>query len=76
MRLCSTGVLGKPGTRRLRAPVLGLNISMTALGSRRMKYTDLDEVTGRIMVVVGLVSGRRQDNIPYARQSSIADLPT
>jgi len=41
----NTGVLGKPDTRRLRAPVLGLSD-----GSRpprdEVKYTDLDGVQG------------------------------
>ena len=52
----NTGVLGKPDiTRRLRAPIPGLDI-ISRLPFGRVgdivKYTDLDEVTGRIMIVI------------------------
>ena len=68
-----TGILGKPNTRRLRAPIPGLNEG-PRFTKDEVKYTDLDEVTGRIMVVVGPVPRRRRD-IPYAQKLYIADLP-
>ena len=71
----NTGILGRPGTRRLRAPIPSLNSSLRFMRDE-VKYTDLDEVTGRIMVVVGPVPhGRRQADIPYAQKLYIADLP-
>ena len=69
----NTGVLGRPDTRRLRAPIPGLND-----GPRQdeVKYVNLDEMTGRIMVVVGPKPGRNREAIPYAREFYIADIPT
>ena len=70
----NTGVLGKPDiTRQLRAK---LPILWEGHWFRRdeVKYTDLDEVTGRIMIVIG--PGRRRDiKIPYARRLWLAELP-
>ena len=66
----NTEVLGKTDTRRLRAQIPGLN-DEPRITRDEVKYVDLDEETGRIMVVVGPVQG----NIPYARQLYIADLP-
>jgi len=74
-----TGVLGEPDmTRRLRAPIPGLN----ANGGPCLKYTDLDEVTGRIVIVVGprrmnrmSIRGSNWDDAPYARRLYIGDLP-
>jgi len=39
------------------------------------KYADLDELMGRIMIVVDPALGRRQDDFPHARRLYIADLP-
>ena len=68
----NTGVLGKPDiTRELRAKLPGLYDGRW-YQQDRMKYTDLDEATGRIMIVVGQVPG------PRWRQNKwlcIADLP-
>jgi len=71
----NTGVLGKPDTRRLRAPIPGLNDGPWR-GRSEVKYTNLDEITGRIMVVVGTEPGRRSYVTPYARQLYIADILT
>jgi len=71
----NTGVLGKPDvTRQLRAQLPGL-YDGPRLKRDEVKYTDLDEVTGRIMIVVGPGRGRMSDNIPYARRLCLADLP-
>ena len=70
----NTGVLGKPDTRQLHALVPGLNEG-ARLMQDEVKYTDLDEVTGRIIVAVGPAPRRRRNNIPYARRLYIADLP-
>ena len=70
-----TGVLGKPDlTRQLRASLPGLWDS-DSHKQDEVKYTDLDEVTGRIMVVIGTIPGRSQENVPYARRLYLADLP-
>ena len=67
-----TGVLGKPYlTRELRATLPG----RWRAHQDEVKYTNLDEATGRIVVVIGTVVGRRENNIPYARRLCIADLP-
>lgn len=47
----NVGVLGKPDARRLRTPVPGPNDD-PKLSRDEVKYTDLDEVWG-VMVVVG-----------------------
>lgn len=68
-----TGILEDPNCRRpIRIQIPGLNA-----GSWRgeFKYMDLDELTGRVMVVVGPPTGRTQDIIPYAERLYIADLP-
>jgi len=73
----STGYWGK--TRGLRAPMPGLNVN----GGPCLKYTDLDEVTGRIAIVVGprrrmggmSTRGSNWDDAPYARRLYIGDLP-
>jgi len=70
----NTGVLGKPDTRRLRAPMPGLN-ECPRPAQGEVKYTDLDEVTGRIMVVVGPVPDQWWDEVPCVRRGYIADLP-
>ena len=69
----NTAVFGKPdSTRRLRAEIPGLD-------DRReeMKYVDLDEVTGRIVIVVGSVPRCRRggNRIPYAKRLYLADIP-
>lgn len=71
-----TRVLGKPDlTRELRASLPGFwDVDWREL--YEVKYTDLDEVTGRIMVVIGNVPGRRGDGIPYAHRLCLADVPT
>jgi len=71
----NTGILGESDTRRLRAPIPGLN---TGHRSKQDKawHTDLDEVTGRIMVLVGPVPGRRQDDTPRVRRLYITEVPT
>ena len=71
-----TGVLGNPDlTRELHAPLPGM-WAVYWYQLEEMKYTDLDEATGRIMVVVGTVAGQRGSyNIPYARRLCLADLP-
>ena len=72
--MISTGVLGKPDTRRLRAPIPGLNRG-PRVRQAELKYADLDEMTGRIMIVVGPEVGRGQVDVPYARRLYIADIP-
>lgn len=65
-----TGMLENPNlTRRLRASTLGPN-GNSLLGE--INYADLDELTGRIMVVVGPIVGRRQYDLPYTRRLYIA----
>jgi hypothetical protein len=68
-----TGILEKPGlTRRLRASVPGLHDD---LWGDEFKYADLDELTGRIMFVVGLIIDWGRYDFPYAQEVYIADLP-
>ena len=70
-----TGVLGKPDlARELRASLPGM-WDGHRFESDEVKYTDLDEATGRIMVVIGTVPDLRSDSIPYARRLCLADLP-
>jgi len=79
----NTGVLGKPDiTRRLRAPIPGPGINGRPQRSRAcdvVKYTDLDEVTGRIMIVVETRRLRRCARGPGGsgppRRLYIGDLP-
>jgi len=82
----NTGVLGKPDiTRQLRAPIPGLNTNDRLFRPRDVvMYTDLDEATGRIMIVVGPkphgfgmlpVRFSSEDETPYARRLYIGDLP-
>jgi len=71
----NTGVLGKPDTRRLRAPIPGLNDNSRPAHDK-VWDTDLDEVTGRIMILVGPVHDRRLDAIPRAQRLYIAEIPT
>jgi len=75
----NTGVFGRPDiTRRLRAELPGAN---GRHGRRQdvVKYADLDEVTGRIMIVAsrGPRSRRKRgrSKIPYARRLYLADIP-
>ena len=70
----NTGVLGKPDTRRLRVSIPGLNVG-SRFRKEKVKYTDLDEMTGRVMIVVGREDEDDED-IPYAKKLYIADLPT
>ena len=71
-----TGVLGNSDlTRQLRARLPGV-YEGPLHEQDEAKYADLDEVTGRIMVVIGTVPGRRQGDIPYARRLCLADLPS
>ena len=69
----NTVVLGKPDTRRLQARIPGLSRSPGF--HDEVKYTDLDEMTGRIMIVVGH-GAPRGIQIPYTDRLYIADLPT
>ena len=70
-----TGVLGKPDlTRQLHASLPGIYDGSWFVQDE-VKYADLDEVTGRIMIVIGTVSNQRRDNIPFARRLCLADLP-
>ena len=70
-----TGLLGRPDlTRQLRASLPGLFNAHWRVRDE-LKYVDLDEATGRIMIVIGTHPGRRSDSIPYARQLCLADLP-
>ena len=70
-----TGVLGKPDlTRQLRAPLPGV-CTGPQIGQDEVKYVDLDEVTGRIVVVIGIVPFEGRDDIPYVQQLCLADLP-
>ena len=72
----NTAVFGKPdSTRRLRAEIPGLNDPHRR--RREVKYMDLDEVTGRIMIVVGPVPRcqRGESKTPYAQQLYLADIP-
>jgi len=76
----NTVVFGRPGiTRRLRAELPGVDVNYRR---RRLevKYAGLDEVTGRIMIVVGTVPchirGVSTSTIPYARRLYLADIPT
>jgi hypothetical protein len=64
----NTGTLGKPDTRRLRAQIPCLNDGPRPT-QKEIKYTGLDEMTGRIMVTVG------PHGTHCARQLYIADLP-
>lgn len=69
-----TGVLEEPDIMRR------LSVSIPGLNDRphwdEFKYADLDELTGRIMIVIGPPGGRRQDYVPYARHLYITDLVT
>ena len=70
-----TGVLGKPDlTRQLRAKLPGVYDGPWH-EQDEVKYVDPDEATGRTMIVIGTVPGRRQNNIPFARRLCLADLP-
>ena len=72
-----TGVLGKPDlTRQLRASLPGVYTG-PRIGQDEVKYVDLDEATGTIMVVIGAVPNpaRPRANVPFARQFCLADLP-
>ena len=70
-----TGVLGNPDlTRELHASLPGVWDGHW-FELDEVKYTDLDEATGRIMVVVGPVPGWRSDKIPYACRLYLADIP-
>lgn len=71
-----TGVYGKPGlTRRLHTKLPGVfGPGLDQYGRHRpdeVKYADLDEATGRIMVVIGAAS----DRVPYVQRLCLADLP-
>ena len=72
-----TGVLGKPDlARELRASLPGRRLrGRRWLEQNGVKYTGLDEVTGRILVVIGTVPDQGADNIPYARRLCLVDLP-
>jgi len=67
----NTGVLGKPDTRRLRAAIPDLNCG--GWSQNEVNCVNLDEATGRIMIVVGHEHLMRGD--VYAKQLYIADLP-
>ena len=74
-----TGVLGKPDiTRELRARLPG-RYDGPWIFQDEVKYTDLDEVTGRIMIVIGTCTMRdgwgRNAAVPYAQLLCLADLP-
>jgi len=82
----NTGVLGRPDiTRRLRAPIPGLNSDDRPRRPRDVvKFTDLDEATGRIMIAVGpklralgMMPVRVSSGVeaPHARRLYIGDLP-
>ena len=65
----NTGVLGKPDiTRELRAKSPGDYDGPWD----EVKYMDLDEETGRIVIVIGDLL----EAAPYARWLCLADLPT
>ena len=70
----NTGMVGKPNTRRLRAPIPGLN-RVLWFARDEVSYTSLDEVTGRIMVVVSYDDALQRT--PHARKLKlyVADLP-
>ena len=70
----NTGVVGKPDTRRLCGAIPGLNHG-PRFRQDQVKYTDLDEMMGRIMVVVGH-EDIREEWITNAKKLYIADLPT
>ena len=73
-----TGGLGRSDlARRLDARLPGV-YEYSQLGQySEVKYVDLDEATGRIMVVIGAaVDGDSGDDFtPYARRLCLADLP-
>ena len=70
-----TGALGKPGfMRQLHASLPG-HYTGPWFGQDELKYVDLGEVTGRIMVVIGIVPFEGRDDIPYVQQLCLADLP-
>ena len=70
-----TGVLGKPDiTRELHVSLPGL-FDADRNKKDEVKYVDLDEVTGRIMVVIGTVPGLSSDSTPFARRLCLADVP-
>ena len=67
----NTGVLGKPDiTRQLRVQLPGLYESHWYRRDE-LKYADLDEATGRIMIVLGSIRCSFSD----ARQLLLAELP-
>ena len=59
-------------TRQLHASLRGLDGHPWR---DELKYVDLDELTGRIMIVAGRPDSGRRGNYPYARRFYIADLP-
>ena len=67
-----TVMLGTPGiARRLRGPLPGLYHGPW-YDQDQVKYMDLDEATGRIVIALGRIG--RRENI-YARWLCLADLP-
>ena len=67
-----TGVLEKPvAMRRLNVSLPGLTDCPQWGG---FMFADLDELTGRIMIIVGPPISRRFDNILCARQLYVVDL--
>ena len=72
----NTTVFGRPDiTRRLRAGLPRVNDRRRR--QEEVKYADLDEVTGRMMVVVGPVARcqRGPGRAPYAERLYLADIP-
>ena len=72
-----TGVFGKPDlARELHALLPGFwDVDRRLLDE--VKYTDLDEATGRIMVVIGTVADQRGFyTISSAQRLCLAELPT
>ena len=59
-------------TRQLHASLRGLD---GRAWRDELKYVDLDELTGRIMIVVGRPNRRMRGDFPRARRLYIADLP-
>ena len=76
----NTGILGKPGiTRQLRAHLPCNRVDMWSgleLLEDEVRCTDLDEVTGRIMIMVGPMTPYQTGEWSiYSRQLFLADLP-
>ena len=73
----NTVVFGRPDvTRRLRAELPGVDADEHRRGRLEVTYADLDEVTGRIMIVVGTLPRPESENtIPYAWRVYFADIP-